>query len=172
MLQHKLGKSNQVADILSRRTTMLITMLVEVADFASMKDQYETNEDFQRAWAYAKNPVIESEISSMSNFSDGYLFKGKQLCIPVGPMRKNIIRELHSGRLGGHFGRDKMITLMEDCYYWPGLRKQVEKFVAQCKICQVSKGASQNMGLYNSLPVPAEPWADVSMDFVVGLPNT
>lgn len=46
------------------------------------------------------------------------------------------------------------------------------KFVAQCKICQVSKGASQNMGLYETLPVSSEPWTDVSMDFIVGLPNT
>ena len=87
-------------------------------------------------------------------------------------MRENIIRELHSGGLGGHFGRDKMIALVEDRYYWPGLRKQVAKFVAQCKICQVFRGASQNTGLYEPLPVSSEPWTDVSMDFVVGLPNT
>eukprot|EP01018_Ginkgo_biloba_P014195 Gb_17747 [translate_table: standard] len=172
-LRHKSGKSNQVADALSRRTTMLTTMSVEVPNFALMKDQYETDEDFQRAWAYAKNPVIDSgDLFDEYFLHDRYLFKGKQLCIPVGLMRENIIRELHSGGLGGHFGRDKTIALVEDRYYWPGLRKQVAKFVIQCKTCQVSKGASQNMGLYNPLPVSSEPWTDVSMDFVVGLPNT
>ena len=45
-LRHKSGKSNQVADALSRWTAMLTTMSVEVLDFASMKDQYETDEDF------------------------------------------------------------------------------------------------------------------------------
>eukprot|EP01018_Ginkgo_biloba_P007602 Gb_17033 [translate_table: standard] len=152
---------------------MLTTMSVEVADFASMKDQYETDEDFQRAWAYVRNPVTDNgDLFDEYFLQDGYLFKGKQLCILVGPMRENIIKELHSGRMGGHFGRDKTITLVEDRYYLPGLRKQVAKFVAQCKICQVSKGASQNTGLYEPLPVPSGPWTDVSMDFVVGLSST
>eukprot|EP01018_Ginkgo_biloba_P013475 Gb_17806 [translate_table: standard] len=173
MLRHKSGKSNQVADALSRRIAVLTTMSVEVPDFASMKDQYETDEDFQRAWAYAKNPVTDNgDLFDEYFLQDGYLFKGKQLCIPVGPMRENIIKELHSGGLGGHFGRDKTVTLIEDRYYWPGLRKKVAKFVAQCKICQVSKGASQNTGLYEPLLVSSEPWTDVSMDFIVGLPNT
>eukprot|EP01018_Ginkgo_biloba_P021133 Gb_01830 [translate_table: standard] len=131
-LRHKFGKSNQVADALSHWTTILTTMSVEVTDFASMKDQYETDEDFQRAWAYAKNPVTNSaDLFDEYFLQDGYLFKGKQLCIPGGSMRENIIKELHSGGLGGHFGRDKIVTLIKDRYYWPGLRKQVAKFVAQ-----------------------------------------
>lgn len=62
-------------------------------------------------------------------FQDGYLFKGKQLCIPDCHMRENIIKELHSGGLGGHFSREKIISLVEDRYFLPGLRKQVEKFM-------------------------------------------
>ncbi|MGP0580467.1 integrase zinc binding domain-containing protein, partial [Paenibacillus peoriae] len=56
-------------------------------------------------------------------FQDGYLFKGKQLCIPDNPMRENIIKELHSGGLRGDFGKDKTVDLVEDRYYWPGLKK-------------------------------------------------
>ena len=92
MLRHKLGKSNQVADALSRRTAMLTTMSVEVPDFTTMKDQYETDEDFRRAWAYARNLATDSgDLFDEYFLQDGYLFKGKQLCIPVGPMRENII---------------------------------------------------------------------------------
>lgn len=103
---------------------------------------------------------------------DGYLFKGKQLCIPNSPIRENIIKELQSGGLGGHFGRDKTITLVEDRYFFLGLRKQVARFMEHCRIYQVAKGVSQNMGLYEPFPVPSKLWTDVSMDFVVGLPNT
>ena len=71
---------------------MLTTMSVEVPDFTTMKDQYETDEDFQRAWAYARNPATDSgDLFDEYFLQDGYLFKGKQLCIPVGPMRENII---------------------------------------------------------------------------------
>eukprot|EP01018_Ginkgo_biloba_P022706 Gb_16862 [translate_table: standard] len=87
------------------------------------------------------------------------------------PMRENIIKELHSGGLRGHFGRDKIVALVEDLYYWPRLKKKVTKFVEQCQICQVAKGASLNIGLYEPLPVPREPCTYVSMDFIVRLPN-
>eukprot|EP01018_Ginkgo_biloba_P015785 Gb_20037 [translate_table: standard] len=77
-LRHKSGKSNQVVDALSHRTVMLTTMSVEVADFASMKDQYEIDKDFQRVWAYAKNPVTYSgDLFDEYFLQDGYLFKGK-----------------------------------------------------------------------------------------------
>ena len=39
---------------------MIITMLVEVIDFASVKGQYKIDEDFKRSWSYAKSLVIDS----------------------------------------------------------------------------------------------------------------
>jgi hypothetical protein len=57
-------------------------------------------------------------------------------------------------------------------FYWPTLRKEVDKFVRCCKVCQVSKGGATNVGLYMPLPIPKGSWTNVSMDFVLGLPWT
>eukprot|EP01018_Ginkgo_biloba_P018948 Gb_14591 [translate_table: standard] len=50
----------------------------EVTDFTLVKEQYETDKDFQRAWSYAKNPVTDSrDLFDKYFLQDGYLFKGK-----------------------------------------------------------------------------------------------
>jgi hypothetical protein len=99
---------------------------------------------------------------------NGYPFRGLQLCIPDNSLREQIIRELHGE---GHFGRNKTLALVSSDYYWPKLTSDVIRYVERCFICQRSKGALTNAGLYTPLPVPNGPWLDVSMDFVLGLPN-
>lgn len=100
------------------------------------------------------------------------LFKGNQFCIPKSSMRLNLIKEKHSGALVGYFGFDKTIALVSEKYDWPQMQQDVRKYVQGCKICQLKKGASQNTGLYQPLPIPERPWEEISMDFVLGLPGT
>ena len=56
--------------------------------------------------------------------------------------------ELHAGSLSGHFGRDKIVALVEHDYYWPQLHRDVAQFVERCHTYQITKGHIQNTGLY------------------------
>jgi hypothetical protein len=50
--------------------------------------------------------------------------------------------------------------------------QNVHKVIEICVICKKTKGKENAYGLYMSLPIPEEPWMDISMDFVLGLPRT
>ena len=85
---------------------------------------------------------------------DGFLFRGNQLCIPDCSLRLQIIKELHGE---GHVGRDHTLQLVRASYFWPTIRKEVERYVNRCQICQLSKGKVTNAGLYMPLPIPTQP---------------
>ncbi|PKI63061.1 hypothetical protein CRG98_016548 [Punica granatum] len=84
-------------------------------------------------------------------------------------LRAHIIQQLQGE---GHVGRDRTLQLVQSLYFWPTIRKEVEKYVQRCKVCQVSMGTATNAGLYMPLPIPSQPWVDIRMDFVLGLPRT
>ena len=57
MLKHRSGRSNRVADALSRRQLLLTVMQVEVVGFDELKNLYPTDLDFAEAWKSCKESV-------------------------------------------------------------------------------------------------------------------
>ncbi|PKU75798.1 hypothetical protein MA16_Dca026359 [Dendrobium catenatum] len=169
-IKHKTGVLNKVADALSRRSHLLITVYPTITSFEFLKDTYASDSDFKDIWEACLN--LGTDPSGQFVIHQGFLFKGSRLCISNNSLREQLVQELHGGGLSGHFGQGKTIAMVEEKYFWPHMRKQIAKFVKQCKICQAFKGTSQNSGLYTPLPIPNKPWEDISMDFILGLPVT
>ena len=72
----------------------------------------------------------------------------------------------------GHFGRDKTFATLSKNYFWPKMFRDVSRFTNRCPTCHKDKSKAQSHGLYMPLPIPYQPWEDISMDFVLGLPRT
>jgi hypothetical protein len=103
---------------------------------------------------------------------DGFLFRENKLCVPNCSMRELLVQESHGGGLMGHFGVTKTLAILQEHFYWPHMKRDVERICGRCVTCRQAKSKVQPNGLYTPLPIPSEPWIDISMDFVLGLPRT
>ncbi|KAK0582957.1 hypothetical protein LWI29_031524 [Acer saccharum] len=139
-------------------------MIVQVPGFDSFRELFDSDPYFS-----AMMIAVRAGEKLKFVLVDGFLFPGNQLCVPDSSLRLQIIKEIHGE---GHVGRDRTLQLVKASYFWPTIRKEVEKYVEICRICQLSKGKATNAGLYMPLPIPTQPWTDLSMDFVLGLPRT
>jgi hypothetical protein len=103
---------------------------------------------------------------------DGFLFKENKLCVPNCSLRELLVREAHGCNLMGHFGIAKTLDVLHEYFYWPNMKRDVQRICDRCITCRQAKSRVMPHGLYTSLPVPKEPWVDVSMDFILGLPRS
>ena len=96
------------------------------------------------------------------------------VCVPyVGDFKKGILEESHRSKLSIHLGATKMYQDLKILFLWPGIKSYVARFVYACLTYQKSKVEHQKpAGLLQPLEVPEWKWDSISMDFVMGLPNT
>jgi hypothetical protein len=70
------------------------------------------------------------------NIQDGIiLYRGKVYVPKDQELRREIIKEHHDSRLGGHSGRYKTTELVQQNYWWPGMTTFIKNYVDGCAIC-------------------------------------
>ena len=68
-------------------------------------------------------------------------------------------------------GFRKTLDRVAENFIWDTMAIDTRNFVASCLDCQLVKyEPAKPRGMLCSLPVPSQPWEDLSMDFIVGLP--
>uniref|UniRef100_A0AAV1T2C2 Integrase catalytic domain-containing protein n=1 Tax=Peronospora matthiolae TaxID=2874970 RepID=A0AAV1T2C2_9STRA len=79
--------------------------------------------------------------------------------------------EYHDAPTGGHRGREKTYLTVSRDFYWSRRYQFVRKYIRACEVCQRVKSSPSLRAPLQPLPVPAECWESISMDFVFGLPK-
>ena len=154
-------------DALSRKYTLLSTLEEKVLGFEHVKDFYENDNDFATHYG-------ECEKSAFGKFYrlDGYLFKENKLFVPNSSMKELLVREAHSGGLMGHFGVKKTLDTLNEHFFWPKTRRDVERICSSCITYRKAKSRVMPYGLYTPQPIPSAPWVDISIEFVLGFPRS
>lgn len=68
-------------------------------------------------------------------------------------------------------GFRKTLNRLSENFTWKNMAADTRKFVASCTDCQFVKyETAKPRGYLCPLSVPSQPWEDLSMDFIVGLP--
>ncbi|KAH0603285.1 uncharacterized protein H6S33_007607 [Morchella sextelata] len=104
----------------------------------------------------------------------GRLFYRGSIYVPdYDPLKLRILKLYHDAVSAGHPGREKIFELISRDYYWPLMWNYIARYVRNCHSCQRSKPNTQGkLGILRPLPIPEQPWQEVSMDFVTGLPES
>ena len=95
-----------------------------------------------------------------------------RLWIPKG-LRVRLIQETHDSLIHVHPGREALYAILARQYFWPGMGDNIRQFVRNCDSCSANKAwRTRRQGFLKPLPIPERVWSDISMDFVVDLPES
>jgi hypothetical protein len=171
-IEYKEGKSNVVADALSRRhdhhksvECRTLSQCDPSSVFLSrVKQAYQTDRKASEAWLKLKGLTLK----------EGLWYRKHRLFIPNDKqMKTEILNECHDSRTAGHTGVEKTTELIARKFYWPGMYREIDEYVRSCHVCQMNKPSNQvPAGLLQPLPIPEKKWQTISMDLITQLPKT
>lgn len=200
VIQYRPGKQNAKADALTRRPqdmpasdeddrqrhqmqTLLpperldpqITKELELNPVSELNlfDQAirlnQTNPEIQEL----RTQAIEQKDPAYT-MKNGVLYYRDLIFVPEAEdLRERIVQTIHEQPTVGHPGIQRTLSTIRRSYYWPEMKKMVERCVNNCNTCRRAKAPrDQYNGKLQPLPVPDQPWEDIAMDFVTGLPES
>lgn len=141
-----------------------LNIFADLRILQSIRDGYHVDE-------LCKKFVSGQRILSSVKEVNGLWYIGDRLLIPrVGDLREQLFRLAHDAL--GHFGADKSYAALQDTYYWPNMRRDLEAaYVPACEACQRNKSSTNTRsGPLHPLPVPDKRGQSVAIDFIGPLP--
>uniref|UniRef100_H3H3W5 Integrase catalytic domain-containing protein n=2 Tax=Phytophthora ramorum TaxID=164328 RepID=H3H3W5_PHYRM len=185
-VEYKPMKQNVLADALSRRPDYELAHVayLESPLYELLREAYA--EDGDLADLVTSLKVLEKAVkltarqrSRLHHYSlaDGLLYyqvdesDEPRIVVPNDEnVRHRVLYEAHDTPLSGHLGREKTYTSVARNFWWPHMYKWVQTYVQTCETCQRVKPAPSSSAPLMNLPVPADCWRSVSMDFIFELP--
>ena len=178
------GEDNTVADALSRvpdgtfpgETIDTHTSLNHIGINATLSITTDpsilrTIQDGYKLEEFCKKLISSAPSTQGIHTANGLWYISDRLLIPrYGMIREDLFRLAHDA--SGHFGADKSYATLRDAYYWPNMRRDLEKaYIPSCAECLRNKSSTRKpTGPLHPLPIPDARGDSVAIDFIGPLP--
>ena len=132
-------------------------------------------EENNRLKEIKRNTTREKEViqalkkeDSLTWEEDGVAYMEGRIYVPNNrKIKEEILKENHNLADMGHLGQYRMLEVIKRTYWWPGLKKDIKKYVQGCFKCQQNKVQHQRKaGELHPLEIPEGPWQGISIDIV------
>ncbi|KAJ9544494.1 hypothetical protein OSB04_024201 [Centaurea solstitialis] len=170
------GMANVVADALSRKkehaplrishlkmsvTTSFVDLVLRAQEEASR----EENQNGER---------IRGQMAAFIRDSCGLLTRFGRVWVPrAGAARQTLLEEAHKSEFSIHPGATKMYRDLRTGYWWPGMKRDVARYVESCLTCLKVKAEHQKPhDKMQPLEIPEWKWENITMDLITKLPKT
>lgn len=181
-VKHISGSLNKVADYLSRsvdvapicssckkRIRIFNVTFSPVVNLEAYKRAAATNSLLKEVIEWGKLKAdnrYEFYYAKFSQKNDVWMFDSR-IYVPVDiALRMSILSKYHDLGVSGHQGVCRTRTRLTKVYFWPGMEHDIRNYVKTCMSCQRNSQRSQLLeGLLHPLPIPADRFRDVSIDF-------
>jgi len=86
-------------------------------------------------------------------------------------LRAEVIQLHYNVLTAGHRGRWKMVELVTRNYWWPGVMRDVGRYVEGCDLCQrIKNRMEESAGKLKLSEIPEKSWTHLMVDFITKLP--
>ena len=88
-------------------------------------------------------------------------------------LKEKILWENHNFVDVGHLGQQRMMKLLKQNYWWPGLKEDIKKYIQECFKCQQNKVQHQwKPEELHPLEISQGPWQEISINIIGPLPKS
>ena len=137
-----------------------------------IKEARDKDEEVIKVVEEMKKAGVKTLRDEEWQIEEGLVLKEGRVYVPKDEkLRVEIIRLHHDTLIAGHGGQWKTVELVTRNYWWPGVTKEVKRYVEGCDQCQRMKNrAEMPAGKLRPNQVPERPWQHISVDFITKLP--
>ncbi|GFW56808.1 hypothetical protein TNCV_160381 [Trichonephila clavipes] len=178
-VKYKTGKTHSDADALSRNPVEEET---ETSDkFLAVTTSMNLAMEQKKDQDLAKLKLLSNSSKNEEfRFIDGILCRKNfdpdgKLWLPVIPkhLRADILRHFHDAPTAGHLGFAKTYDRIRKRFYWPGMYRNVVRYVMHCRECQRRKSVPQRPpGRLVPIPPAIAPFHRIGIDLLGRFPKS